>query len=97
MDEHNDDIQTAKTTSFNATSSSEDRKRKRMEIRSQSLFTDSTSSSGHSGSSSSKQARLTLMKACGLSKGKNGESTVKGTRNSLGIRTGSTITGKTKK
>lgn len=96
VDEHNDDVKTAKTTSFNTTSSSEDRKRKRMEIRSQSLFTDSMSSSGHSGSSSSKQARLTLMKACGLSKGKTG-ATVKGIRNSLGIRTGSTVTGKTNK
>lgn len=96
VDEHSEDIQTAKTTCFTASSSVEDRKRKRLEIRSQSLFRDSSSSTMDSGSTANKQARLTLMKACGLSKrktGTGGSNSVRGIRNSLGIRTGSSVAG----
>lgn len=89
VDEQSEDIETAKTTCFSASSSGDVRKRKRMEIQSQSLFKDSSSSPS---SAKVKQARLTLLKACGLSSKRTDDSrtkrTVKGIRNTLGIETG---------
>ena len=81
VDEHSDDVKTAKRTDFISGSSSDERRKKRLKIKTQSLFDSAPSSS--KGSSSSKlktgesssrksgvggsheRARQTLLKACG--------------------------------
>ena len=103
VDEHEDDVKVAKKTAFTVNSSGGDRKRKRMEIRSQSVFGDSSSAKkptlsaqrdwlGSDSSSASKEAKLALLKACSTSGSRVRSSSdsggsVRGLRNSLGIRT----------
>ena len=101
VDEHDDDVKVAQKTAFTANSSVGDRRRKRLEIRSQSVFGESSSTkkpklsvqSQSLSSSTSKQAKLALLKACSSSStgrarsNSDGGSSVKGLRNSLGIRT----------
>ena len=104
VDEHEDDVKVAKKTAFTVKSSAGDRKRKRMEIRTQSVFGESSSakkpklsaqkhSLGGDSSSASKEAKLALLKACSTSSSSrvrsnsDGGGSVKGLRNSLGIRT----------
>ena len=84
MEEKQEDIQVAKKVVFTMGSSRDDRKRKRLEIKTQSVF-------GHK-EDGSKKARTTLLKACTRMDssvfgrtGKSGSSH-KELRNSLGIR-----------
>lgn len=74
VDEHSDDVKTAKRTDFFSGSSKDERRKKRLEIKTQSVF--ESSSSGRSSerlkaggpsrtSASHDKARQTLLKACG--------------------------------
>ena len=95
VEEHSDDVQLAQKTAFTAKSSVGDKKRKRLEIRTQSVFSGSSSSKkvNKTGSTSSSQAKMALLKACtsgskrsGGGGGGGGGGGVRGLRNSLGIR-----------
>ena len=92
LSEHPDDVERAQKMSFASGSSGEDRKRKRLEIKSQSVFGSSVGTH--------KKARVTLLKACSATDGgifnkrtnnpagkALGGSKKKQIRKSLGIRT----------
>ena len=81
VDEHSDDIKTAKRTDFVSGSSRDEKRKKRLEIKTQSVFDSTPSSSRGSNSreiktkesskrnsgvgASHERARQTLLKACG--------------------------------
>ena len=95
VDEHSDDVQLAHKTAFTAKSSVGDKKRKRLEIRSQSVFSGSSFSkklNKTKSTGSSQAAKIALLKACtsgskrSEGSGVGGGGGVRGLRNSLGIR-----------
>ena len=101
VDEHSDDIKTAKRMDFFSGSSSDEKRKKRLEIKTQSVFNSVPNSSkpktGESSGSGShdrhERARQTLLQACGkmdtgiFSGTRSGERGTHTKRNLLGIRT----------
>ena len=78
VDEHTDDVRTAKKVSFGS-DSSQDRRRKRLEIKTQSVFGSSSSSASPSKSDlwrkdreGAKRTRAMLVEACSSSSKKRG-------------------------
>lgn len=74
VSEHSDDVKTAKRTDFFSGSSKDEKRKKRLEIKTQSVFDSSSSGSKASSSDRPKsgtisashdKARQTLLKACG--------------------------------
>lgn len=99
VDEHADDVKTAKTITFGS-SSSEDRRQRRLEIKTQSVFASPGSSAGakEGGGRGTKRSRALLLEACSSKKRSAGPSGMgktvqnaplhrtKELRNSLGIK-----------
>lgn len=90
VSEKQEDVSTARRTVFASSSSSEDSKRKRLDIKLQPIFSSSSSSST-TDTPERKRAKIALLKACKTAKGTQVEKNItvsskKVTKSVLGIR-----------